>query len=168
MEKHEIYPPDELEIETELADIVGRGNSNSIATWSGIKYWRIRAMLRDDDPSRNIIYEAAAFIYGCVKTDREMAKQVFGVLYRLALRWGLVDEAPVDVLKLAIDRLRSIEKSDIEGMSRENRTLMLADVAELEDVVGRVKTEVILVRKSDANGRAHELGGMGRGDIVNR
>jgi hypothetical protein len=143
MEKCELLPPDELDIETEIENIIENGDRKQISRFSHIKYGRLCAMIRSDDATRNTIYETASFIYGVLRTDRSKGKKVFNVLYRLAVQWGLVDEEPVDIIELAIRRLRSIDRDDMAKMSRDQVTVSLARTAELELEAGRVKSELI-------------------------
>ena len=165
MEKLEILPPDELQIESELADIVGRGNSESIARWSGIQYWRIRAMLRENDPTRNVIYEAAMLIYGCLKHDREIGKRAFNILYRLGSQWGLIDSDPIDTLIHAKDRISQIKREDLRRLNSSETDSILANAARLEQEITRVTREAVEVSAAkELAKRGSELDGRGRGE----
>lgn len=153
MEKREIIPPDEYDIQIEMDDIIQNGDRKPIARWSKIKYWRICAMLRTDDPQANIIYEAAAFLYGVLKLDKEKARKVFNILYRLALEWGLVDDEPVVILEMARDRLRQVRKQGVKHINAAQATDCLAMAAKLENEITGFTKDLVDAETSNGNGR---------------
>lgn len=141
-----LIKPDEYDIESEMDDIIPNGATKPIARESNIKYWRLRAMLRSEDPTTNVIYEAAMLIYGALKHDRKIAKRIFNILYRLALSWGLIDQEPLDIVESAIDKLKSITKKQLEQMSPDQRFAVQGFAGELEEEANRIKTDAIRAR----------------------
>jgi hypothetical protein len=139
----EIIKPDEYDIETEMDDIIPNGATKPIARESNIKYWRLRAMLRSEDSTTNVIYEAAMLIYGALRHDRRIAKRIFNILYRLALSWGLIDQEPLDIIESSIEKLKSIGKKQLEQMSPEQRFAVQGFAGELEEEANRLKMDAI-------------------------
>ena len=145
----DILPPDQFAIDQEVDDIFQHGDVTKVSIWSGVKYKRLAAMLRIDDPTENCATESVAVMYGLSKHDKDKAKAYFRIFHRHAAEWGLLEEEPIDILQLAIDQLNQTHKDDIKRMDKRTRGLLEQSTGELREVAGHVYQDAILVRREE-------------------
>ncbi|MDT5061481.1 MAG: hypothetical protein QOH63_1940 [Acidobacteriota bacterium] len=162
----EILPPDEYAIDKEVDDLFQHGDAGPVARFSGIKYSRLTAMLRVDDPTTNTVSETVALMYGARRHKKKIAKKIFRIIWRHALELELLDEEPVSILQMARDRLRRITPEAIGKMSADGKTEALACVAEIESETERISKTAVDARKANKP-RGYEIGGQGLRKAVN-
>jgi hypothetical protein len=174
MAKSQIIPPDQFDIETDLSDLLQYGDRKVIAHWGKFHYDQLCDSVSAKHPAKSAVYEAAMFIYGTLfcenkdgAQDKEKARKVFNILYRLACQWGLIDDRPIDILKTAIESLKQITKEDIQRMSPDERSTILGYADLAERAASGIKTDIYIAR-NDEDGRrgAIELDGRGRGEAT--
>jgi hypothetical protein len=161
MQKH--IPPSDFDVENELNDIIKHGDKKPIAALAGFQYDGFCRSLRSDDPTPSCVHQTLMLLCGTSEYDKSKARAIFAILYRYALTWELVDEEPVDIVKLATDRLRLIKREDIEMMTEAARFELQGRADELEREAANVKSAVIVVRRMlEGQPRMTELSGNGR------
>ena len=153
----EILPPDVYAIDKEIDDLFGHGDATPVAYWSGIKYAKLTAMLRVDDPTDNTVSETLKMIYGAAKHRKEMARAIFRIIYSRVIEWGLYDSTPTDILRDCKVKLGRITREDISQMSADEKTTLLAEIAVLEDQARGISKAVINARTKDEP-RGREVG----------
>jgi len=170
-----INKPDETEIRVEHHGLY-QGMSQKLIAACG--YVSSTVLSRRLDQNETIVknppYELIMEIIASVESEQpSIGKGLVGMILRYAVALGLIDEEPVDRLKLAIDRLRAIRKEDIEMMTEDQRTLTELYAGELREAAGRVYEDAQSIRianearprSADLNGD-RELGGRARGETV--
>jgi|ERR1051325_2840756 hypothetical protein len=153
--------PDKDEIKIAHRHLYTGHNQSSVAASAGFSNATLSRHLNVNEPVEDHLYEVMAEMSGTVISKQpEVGKGLFKMLYNHAVALGLVDEEPVDIIKLANDRLRRITKEEIAGMSGDERTLLTVYAADLENEAGRVKTDALREkRKQEGIPRLIELKG---------
>ena len=146
--KNSISPPSEDEIKEDYNTLYRRLCMKSIATTAGSsasRYSKQRSV--EAETTRNPLYEVKMEMYSSKVTNQEeIGKWVAKEIYDYAVELGLVDEQPLDIIKMATQRLRRIGPEEIKRMSVEERKDVVVETVALEEEAGRVKVDVNAAR----------------------
>jgi hypothetical protein len=133
--RDEILPPDTHQIDKEVDDLFTHGDITSVSNWSGIRYSRLAAMLRIDDPQENCVTETFKVWYGMTKNDREKGKRLFRMFERQAAAMKLFDGSPFSTLQDVIQMVQRIKPEDIRRMDEDKQLNLLAFLTILQDAI---------------------------------
>lgn len=135
----EILPPDSYQLDIEVDDLFTHGDVTSVSAWSGIRYSRLAAMLRTDDPQENCVTETHKLWYGMTKNDKEKGRALFRIFERQAAAWKLLDESPLSIMESVIFRLRQIRPEEVRRMSDNDQMKVLSYASIIEDLLEKMK-----------------------------
>lgn len=156
--QEEILPPDQYSIDKEVDDLFEHGDATPVAYWSKIKYPKLTAMLRVDDPTDNCVSETLALMYGGAKHRKEISRGIYNIIHRHAQEWGLLEDEPINILQLAIDQLTQTGRDGILQMDKNERRLLEMYSAELREVAGQVYQDALIIRREEEGSRGYAIG----------
>lgn len=142
MKNSELLPPDTFAIDEEIDDLFKHGDVKQVSRFSGIKYPRLAAMLRTDDPLENCGSESISLMYGIAVNDRDKGKSYFQIHERHAEAWGLVDDSPQAILQTAIRKIQQIKPEEIKQLTPDEETVVLSLIAQLERAARKITDAV--------------------------
>lgn len=139
--------PDVSETKSEhRALYVGR-SQKAVAASSGVGSSKLSRRLNPEEETENPVHEVILEMIGAVESGQpEIAKGVLGMITRHAILLGVADREALDIVKAASEKLAAITELEIEQMSDDERTLLIADVSQLESVASWVKSTAIRIR----------------------
>lgn len=158
-----IAPPSEDDIKADHRRLYRGFHMQSVASYAGASATTYSRQRNPEETlTRNPVWEVQMEMFASVVTNQEsIGKGVFRMINDYAIELGLADKEPLEVIRLAIQRLRRITPEDIKGMDTETRTRTIALAAELEEEAGKVKVEVIesrqIVEEKASNARAFQV-----------
>ncbi len=142
--KFNIPKPSEDQIKEDHNRLYRDFHMQSVAVEAGTsakRYSKQRSV--EAELTRNPVWEVMMEMRAAKVTNQEeIGKGVFKMLFDYASELGLVDEQPLDIIKLATQRLRRIGPEEIKAMSANERTIVVAEAVALEEEAGRVKIDV--------------------------
>jgi hypothetical protein len=146
-----IIKPDEAETKAEHYMLYKGMSQKAMAAAAQVSSSKLSRRLNHEEETEDPVHEVIKELHGSVESDQpSIGKGVFQMIRRHAVQLGLAETEPVDVLKMAIERLTAIKLRDIEMMTAEERNLLVIYAAELEDLAGVVRSDAIRVRNQQA------------------
>jgi hypothetical protein len=146
--KNSITPPSEDDIKKDYETLYRHLHMKSVAAEAGVGESRFSKQRSVEAIGmRNPLYEVKREMHASKVTNQEeIGKWLVKEIFDYGVELGFVDEQPLDILEMAYERLRSIERSDIRKMGDEELTSSFASIAELENEACKVKGEFIAER----------------------
>lgn len=154
--------PDETETKIWHHNLYEGMSQKALCSAINLPSYQLSRRLNHTESTEDPLHEIIMEMIGSVESAQpSIGKAIYGRITRYAVELGLVDE-PVDVLQMAIEKLRSITEIDIKQMGQEERFKVQGFAAELESLANDVKTMAIRIRNEEQGRGSHiELGGGG-------
>jgi hypothetical protein len=134
----EILPPESYEIDNAVHDLFTYGDITSVSNWSGIKYARLAAMLRVDDPQENCVTETFKVWYGMTRNNEEKGQALFRMFERQAIAWKLTDGSPLSILRSAVEHIPQINPQDIKRLNEDDQIKVLSYITVLRNSIEKI------------------------------
>lgn len=144
-----IDKPDELDIRVAHHFLYKGMSQKAVAAAANISSTVLSRRLSTEELIvKNPVYEIIVELIASVESGQpSIGRGIWGMINQCAVDLGLVETAPGDILPLAIEKLKRIEKVDIEILSPDEQRDLQADAGELSSEASRIHSDVIAVRR---------------------
>lgn len=146
--KNSITPPSEDDIKKDYDALYRPLSQKKVASSAGVSESRFSKQRSFEAiEMRNPLYEVKMEMYASKVTEQEqIGKWIVKEILDYGVELGLINEKPLDIVRMARDRLSTISADDVRQMDPEASTEMITAIAEVEYVTGELSQTLCQTR----------------------